>query len=214
MTIPVVVRNAVEQQLSRPWDEVAVDLERYASALLKWNDTHNLVSRETVHDLWGRHIADCLQLVRWVRPHAGSAMDFGSGGGLPGLVLAIALKGRLAVTLVESVGRKAAFLRHVNRELKLEARVIDARVESLDSRETPPELITARAVAPLDVLLDLSRAHWRVDTHALFPKGREHVEELQKATDRWDFDVTIHPSLTNTSAAILEIQNLREKSGA
>ncbi len=198
---------------SRPVGDVSEDLEAYAALLLKWNATHNLVSRETAEQLWERHIVDCLQLVSHLDEGDRSLLDFGSGGGLPGVVIAIARKGNLAVTMVESVGRKAAFLKQAVRSLGLDSCVINSRLETIDSRETLPKVITARAVSSLTTLFSLINPFWVDGMRALFPKGREHGEEMREAAERWDADILVHPSVTDARSAILEIRNLRAKSG-
>jgi 16S rRNA (guanine527-N7)-methyltransferase len=136
--------------LSRSPVDIAADLESFARLLAKWQRVQNLVSRET-DELWERHIADSLQLLKFVRNES-SVLDLGSGGGFPAIPLAIALKDRpIDFTLIESNSRKTAFLRSVARELSLRALIESKRIEDIAPRET--SLVTSRALAELPQLL-------------------------------------------------------------
>jgi len=200
--------------LPRPVADVAADLVQLHGLLLKWQKVQNLVSRETLDQIWDRHIADSLQLVNLIQPTAKKIVDLGSGGGFPALPLAIALKGQeVHFTLVEANSRKVAFLRAVARELGLNLKVVDERIDSFVSRETSPiDLITARALASLDQLCAFSHPIWTANTRALFHKGREHVEEITESDARWQYDVVKHPSIVDQTGVILEISNLRPRS--
>lgn len=186
--------------------DIAADLESFARILAKWQRVQNLVSRET-DELWERHVADSLQLLRFWRPNDGRLVDFGSGGGFPAVPLAIALKGLGArYTLIESIARKGSFLRAVSRELGLDVTVETQRIEAVAPRET--HVITSRALAELPQLLAWAAPWFGPGTRALFHKGREHVEELDKSRAVWQFDVIVHPSDTGGGGVILEISNL------
>lgn len=192
--------------LSRSPVDIAADLESFARILAKWQRVQNLVSRET-DELWERHVADSLQLLRFWRPNDARLVDFGSGGGFPAVPLAIALKGLGArYTLIESIARKGSFLRAVSRELGLDVTVETQRIEAVAPRET--HVITSRALAELPQLLAWAAPWFGPGTRALFHKGREHVEELDKSRAVWQFDVIVHPSDTGGGGVILEISNL------
>jgi 16S rRNA (guanine527-N7)-methyltransferase len=190
------------------------DLERFAALLRKWNAVQNLVSRETVDELWPRHIEDSLQLVPLLRTGDRRVIDLGSGGGFPAIPLAIATRGsERRFTLVEPIAKKASFLRTAARELDLPVTVESVRAEQVDSRETF-DLVTSRALAPLAELLPLGLRFLAPDGHMLLHKGRTYREEVSRAAQLYDFDVLIHPSRTDPESAILEISNLRAKSAA
>jgi 16S rRNA (guanine527-N7)-methyltransferase len=190
------------------------DLERYAALLLKWNAVQNLVSRETVGDLWPRHIKDSLQLMRFVRATDVEVVDFGSGGGFPAIPMAVASREtERRFTLVEPIAKKVAFLRTVARELNLPVTVLATRAEKIDSRETF-DLVTSRALAALPILLSSALAVLNSDGHCLFPKGRNYRQELAAAAANFHFDVVVHPSESDAEGVILEIANLRAKSAA
>jgi len=199
---------------ARPLEQVSADLESYARLLKKWQAVQNLVSRETLEHVWTRHFADSLQILPLLRESDHQFMDFGSGGGLPALPLAIARKtSNQTFVLVEPNGRKVSFLRTVARELGLVVTVEGRRGEQIDSRETPvPDVITSRALAALPQLCSWMAPFFGPNTRALLHKGREHVEELAEAAAQWDFDVLIVPSDTDPSGVILELTNLRSKS--
>ena len=190
------------------------DLEAFAALLRKWNAVQNLVSRETVDELWPRHIEDSLQLLPLLRPHDRDIIDLGSGGGFPALPLAIASRGaERRFTLVEPIAKKAAFLRTVARELRLPVVVQALRAEQIDSRETF-DLVTSRALAALPELLRPGARLLRPDGHMLLHKGQTYREEVSRAAAQFDFDVIVHPSETDSSGVILEISHLRAKSVA
>ncbi|HWV02005.1 MAG TPA: 16S rRNA (guanine(527)-N(7))-methyltransferase RsmG [Devosia sp.] len=188
------------------------DLEHYAALLRKWNAVQNLVSRETLAEIWPRHIEDSLQLVPLLRPHDRQIIDLGSGGGLPAIPMAIASREtERRFTLVEPVAKKASFLRAVARELALPVSVESVRAEQIDSRETF-DVVTSRALAALPKLLGYGVDFLRPGGHMLLLKGRTFREEMALAAQLFDFDVIVHPSSTDPEAAILEISNPRAKS--
>ena len=187
-------------------------LERFAALLRKWNAVQNLVSRETIDQLWPRHIDDSLQLMKFVRDSDHTVTDIGSGGGFPAIPMAIASRGtERRFTLIEPIAKKAAFLRTVARELGLPVIVEAKRAEQVDSRETV-DLVTSRALAALDVLCGYALP---LDpTRCLFLKGRNYRQELDAAGAKFHFDVLVHPSECDAEGVILEISNLRAKSAA
>jgi len=199
----------------RPEAKVRHDLESFSALLKKWNAVQNLVSRETETALWSRHVLDSLQVLSLLRPNDQRFLDVGSGGGLPALPLAIALKGGSArFTLVEPIGKKVAFLRQVIRELGLAADVHAGRTDSFDSRETLAafDVITSRALAALPLLLELIHPFFGPETRAILHKGKDHAVEVEESRLAWDFDVVITRSATDEAGVLLEISNLRRKS--
>jgi 16S rRNA (guanine527-N7)-methyltransferase len=190
------------------------DLEAYAALLRKWNAVQNLVSRETIDQLWPRHIDDSLQLMNLLRSTDLRVIDLGSGGGFPAIPLAIASRGtERRFTLVEPIAKKAAFLRTAARELRLPVTVETVRAQQIDSRETF-DLVTSRALAALPDLLAIADRFLRPEGHMLLHKGQTYREELSRAAAHFDFDVVVHPSETDSTGVILEILNLRAKSAA
>lgn len=193
---------------------IEADLQLYADLLKRWQPVQNLVSRETLGELWQRHFADSLQLLPLLRDTDRVFLDLGSGGGFPALPLAIACKGDgRHFHLVEPTTRKVSFLRTVARELDLAVTVHGSRIEQLDSRETP-DVITSRALASLPHLCNWMVPNFGAGTRALLHKGKEHGEEVREARAQWDFDVLEHRSETDPAGVVLEISNLRERSTA
>jgi 16S rRNA (guanine527-N7)-methyltransferase len=204
---------------ARPEAGVRRDLESFSALLKKWNAVQNLVSRETENALWARHVLDSLQVLPLLRPSDQRFLDVGSGGGLPALPLAIALKGGPArFTLVEPIGKKVAFLRQVIRELGLTADVHAGRTDSFDSRETLDgasfDVITSRALAALPLLLELIHPFFGPETRAILHKGKDHAVEVAESRLAWEFDVVINKSATDEAGVLLEISNLRRKSNS
>ena len=199
---------------TRPQDAVIADLESYAALMLKWQTVQNLVSRGTLDDIWSRHFADSLQVLKLLNATDQSFLDIGSGGGLPALPLAIALKGsNRHFTLIEPNGRKVSFLRTVARELGLLVTVEGRRSDQVDSRETPaPDVITCRALANLPQLCSWIAPFFGPSTRAILHKGREHVEELAETVTGWDFNVVLTASDTDRSGVLLTLTNLSAKS--
>ena len=190
------------------------DLEEFAALLRKWNAVQNLVSRETIGELWPRHIEDSLQLLKLLRPTDVRFIDLGSGGGFPAVPLAIASRGtERRFTLVEPIAKKASFLRAVARDLRLPLTVESVRAEQIDSRETF-DVVTSRALTSLPELLTMAARFLRSDGHLLLHKGQTYREETSRAAAHFDFDVVVHPSETDAGGVILEISNLRAKSVA
>jgi 16S rRNA (guanine527-N7)-methyltransferase len=184
-------------------------LKSFESLVQKWSPAINLVSKSTLVSTWDRHIADSAQVFASSPANAMSWVDLGAGGGFPGLVVAILAREKapgLHVTLVESDLRKATFLRHAAQALALDVTVRSERIESLSLLNA--DVISARALAPLPLLLDLAAKHLRPDGVAIFPKGARYEEELFAAKAFWTFDVDARPSLSESGAAILVLRNI------
>lgn len=196
--------------LSRPVGEVEAGLEVFAALILKWNRAQNLVSRETIGDLWTRHIADSLQLLPLLTPTDHTILDLGSGGGFPAIPLAIASGAACQFILVEPIAKKASFLRAASRELGLGLRIEACRSDALSPGDLPPiDVVTSRALASLPKLLGYAAPFFGPRTRGLLHKGREHVDEVAESRAVWHFDVVDHPSTTDPSGAVLEISDLR-----
>ncbi|MCP8882889.1 16S rRNA (guanine(527)-N(7))-methyltransferase RsmG [Devosia sp. XJ19-1] len=202
------------KHFARPLDDVAADLESYAKLLGKWQAVQNLVSRETLAQVWTRHFADSLQVLSLVKADDQRFLDLGSGGGFPALPLAIASKGTgRSFVLIEPTARKVSFLRTVARDLDLNVTVIGRRSEEIDSRETGvPDVITSRALAAMPQLCSWMAPFFGPKTRALLHKGREHVEELTESGAQWHHDVVVTRSDTDPGGVIVEVTNLRGKS--
>lgn len=182
-------------------------LREFATLLLRWNATLNLIAARDAATLWDRHIADSLQLVPLMPEDTARAIDLGSGGGFPGLVLAIATG--VPFDLIESDQRKASFLRTAILETGAPATVHCCRIE--DAPVPPAPLITARALAPLPRLLPLAARLLTDDGTCLFLKGAKAEDELAAAATDWSMAVDRVPSHTGQDGVVLRITGLRPK---
>lgn len=174
--------------------------------LIKWNPAINLVSRSTVQTAWDRHIVDSTQIYQLGRAD-GHWADLGSGGGFPGLVIACMALGRgdpIRVTLVESDQRKATFLRTASAQLGLETNVVSQRIEQVPPLQA--RTLSARALAPLGVLLGYAARHLSPQGLCLFPKGATWRQEVELARKDWHFDLDVHQSITDGDGAILSVK--------
>lgn len=182
--------------------------DAYQDLIRKWNPRINLVAPSTLVDLQQRHIDDCLQIVDRVGVPAGHWVDIGSGGGLPGIVLAIALaEHKLAFTLIESDQRKATFLRTVIRELSLDsAKILTARIEQAEPQNA--DYLSARALAPLPRLMAYLDRHLSPEGQAWLMKGQQWQQEVAEARKTWAFDLESFDSVTQPGAAVLKISGV------
>jgi 16S rRNA (guanine527-N7)-methyltransferase len=186
--------------------ETIARLEALSAIALKWNKRINLIGRDTEATLWQRHMADSAQLWALRPTMAGSWVDLGSGAGFPALVLA-AFAADIApawrFTLVESDVRKAAFLAEASRAMDLAPTILDRRIETL--APLCADVLSARALAPLDRLLAHAEKHLAPHGIGLFPKGETVHKEIAAAAAKWRFDRRIHLSVTEPGAAIVEV---------
>lgn len=179
--------------------------------MAEWSHAVNLVAGSQLGHLWERHILDSAQLLP-LGAGAKTWLDLGSGGGFPGAVLAILLADvpQSCISLVESNRRKAAFLQTALHECA-HARIHAVRIEEAALLVAAPQVITARALAPLNRLLELVHPWWSDDVRALFPKGRGFRAEFEQANGSWLFDLIEHASKSEPEAVILEIRRLRRR---
>ncbi|MBV9261495.1 MAG: 16S rRNA (guanine(527)-N(7))-methyltransferase RsmG [Pseudolabrys sp.] len=190
--------------------ETEARLDRFVALLLEWNAITNLIAPSTVPDLWTRHIADSLQLLD-LAPDALSWADFGSGGGFPGIPIACALaeKSGANAHLIESNGKKAAFLREVVRGTGAPALVHAQRVENFgDSFGGRVDVVTARALAPLKTLCDQAFPFIRRGAIGLFLKGQDIELELTETAKYWKIQADLTPSRTSLEGRIVIVRTL------
>ncbi|MAU52149.1 MAG: 16S rRNA (guanine(527)-N(7))-methyltransferase RsmG [Roseovarius sp.] len=179
-------------------------LSIYRALLEKWNPRINLVSRASLAAFQTRHVADSAQLHDLVPHPVGHWADLGSGGGFPGLVIAMLAQetgSPARVSLVESDARKSAFLATVIRETGIAAELHTSRIEAL--APLAADVVSARALADLSTLLGFAERHMRPEGHALFPKGIRWREELAAAQSAWQFTHRVAKSETETGSVIL-----------
>lgn len=189
-------------------------LRIYEALLLKWQKSINLISSGTQRELWGRHMWDSAQLAALVSTEVRSWLDIGSGGGFPGLVIAAILRERegFEMELVESDKRKSIFLREAVRLMDLPVRVHSCRIEDLSRDEGAPfpDVISARALAPLEQILAWASPFWGKATIGLFPKGRSVTDELTESRKHWIFEAEAVASLSDPSGTVLKLWGLKD----
>jgi len=191
--------GATEQQMS--------DLEAFRFRLIEANAVMNLVGPDSLPDFWNRHAWDSAQLLG-LAPEALTWADLGAGAGFPGVVLTIMLKGRADahVWLIDSLGKRCRFLQEVVDALELPATVVNGRAEE---QTITCDVVTARAVAPMDRLLGYAQPYFQRGAQGLFLKGEKAESELIEARKSWHFDAELAPSQSDPRGRIVTIRSVR-----
>jgi len=198
--------------------ESFLQLQTYVALLQRWQSRINLIGPGTVEDIWTRHIADALQLISLFDGDPLAIADLGSGAGIPGLPLAIAwpVVPRPHVHLVESNGKKAAFLREALRVTGARGEVHQVRIEALalEQLRPKPRLVVARALARLTKLLELAKPLVDNGAVCLFHKGQDVDDELTESTKCWRISHRLHPSRLPGGGWIVEIREIEFVAGS
>ena len=190
--------------------ETFLRLKEYEKLLFKWNAKINLVSRSTLDNFWNRHVLDSAQFLSSVSEKAGKWVDLGSGGGLPGLVVAILsdeIEPVNKLFLVEADVRKAVFLKTVCRELGLKVEVYNNRVEELPPMSA--NIVSARALAPLKTLCLYAKNNLEKDGEAVFAKGENWKAELVEAQKKWIFSYEAVKSTLHEGSVVLVLRGIK-----
>jgi 16S rRNA (guanine527-N7)-methyltransferase len=187
--------------------ETLARLHAYVDCLGKWTRRINLVAPSSMDDVWRRHILDSAQLYRLLPPDRGGLVDLGSGAGLPGLVLAI--MGVTDMHLIESDQRKAVFLQEAARVTGTTVTIHSRRIEAMPSLSA--NIVTARALARLNLLLDYAAPFLTPDSTCYFLKGAGLADELTEARKSWHMNVSEIPSLSGASGVIVKLESIRER---
>ena len=190
--------------------ETFLRLKEYEKLLFKWNAKINLVSKSTLDNFWNRHVLDSAQFLSSVGEKAGKWVDLGSGGGLPGLVVAI-LSDEIELVnklfLVEADVRKAVFLKTVCRELGLKVEVYNNRIQELPLMSA--NVVSARALAPLTTLCLYAKNHLEKDGVAVFAKGENWKSELVEAQKKWIFSYEAVKSTLHEGSVVLVLRGIK-----
>ena len=189
-------------------------LKLYQDLLMEWQTRFNLVSKNSLEDAWSRHFIDSVQLFRYIPSSAKTLLDFGSGAGFPGLVLAVVAKEKtpyLKIGLVESILKKTQYLKEVATRLELSVDIINDRIEKITFPKV--DVITSRAMTSLDGLLGYAYRFCKTETVCIFPKGKKYAQELAEAHKNWKFKCRIEPSDISEEGKILIISNLHKIKG-
>ncbi len=189
-------------------------MEIYEALLRQWQKGTNLVAPKTLDLVWHRHFSDSAQLLA-LAPDSAKWLDLGSGAGFPGLVIAICFANRedSLVHIVESNARKCAFCHEVVRETGSPVEIHCERIESLGAtaKFDDIDIVTARALSPLNDLLAMASPFFTARTIGLFLKGRTASQELAGAEKDWTLEARLHPSLTEKEASIVQVTGLQRK---
>ena len=183
-------------------------LEHFGELTAKWTVKINLIAKSTIPDIWNRHIIDSAQVFQYAE-NPQHWVDIGSGGGFPGIVMAILAKEHAPetkFTLIESDARKCTFLRTATRELDLNLYVITQRIENAEPQDA--DIVSARALGSLTDLLPHIDRHLKTDGTALLMKGQSFAEEVEATSGIWDFDLKAYPSITNPDSRILSLKRI------
>ncbi len=190
-------------------------LDVFVDRLKTWQQSINLVGSSTIDDVWERHVADSLQLVALAPEEAKIWVDLGSGGGLPGLVVAAARHGLEGAEthLVETNARKCAFLHVAAQAMDVVVHIHNQRIEDLGRAEKRPraDIISARALAPLSRLCDLAEPFMWKNTVCLFHKGQDVESELTQSSRYRTMSVVQIPSLVGGSGTILRLEEVADE---
>lgn len=205
--LPASLTPAAFQAHTGVSDQTLARLESLVAVLLKWQARINLIGRGTVDDVWRRHILDSAQLTPLLPATAQTVIDLGSGAGFPGLVLAIL--GIRGIHLVESDGRKCAFLREAARITGAAVEIHGIRAEALTLGKA--DVITARALAPLADLLDIASPFMEPHTTCVFPKGKSAEQELTVSQKTWMMTVNRFKSVTDPEGTILKLEDISRR---
>ena len=190
--------------------ETFLRLKEYEKLLFKWNAKINLVSKSTLDNFWTRHVLDSAQFLSSVGEKAGKWVDLGSGGGLPGLVVAILsdeIEPVNKLFLVEADVRKAVFLKTVCRELGLKVEVYNNRIEELPPMSA--NIVSARALAPLKTLCLYAKNNLEKDGEAVFAKGENWKAELVEAQKKWIFSYEAVKSTLHEGSVVLVLRGIK-----
>lgn len=188
------------------------DLNAYLSLLIEWQTKFNLVSNSSLADAWNRHFIDSVQLFKYIPQDAESLVDFGSGAGFPGMVLAVMAKRKtpyLRVTLIESIKKKTLYLKEVAEKTSTDVAIINDRIENIAPQKF--DVITSRAMTALTDLLKYAEPFCHKKTVCIFPKGKSYAEELSSAHKQWHFKCRIEPNETSEEGKILIITDIAKK---
>jgi len=186
--------------------ETLARLKSFVGLLTDWSSRHNLVSARSLEDVWRRHVWDSAQLLPFIPEPAKNLVDLGSGAGFPGLVLAELLRDRpeFRTVLYEATAKKCAFLKAVADRLALNVEIRNARIEKSANKYF--DVVTARACAPLDLLLGYAQHFTGPNTVCLFLKGQNLDEELTQAHKSWRINAVRHQSRSDPTGVILEVR--------
>jgi 16S rRNA (guanine527-N7)-methyltransferase len=194
--------------------ETCLDFEKFISMIIKKNQEINIISKETGknNNIRLRHIVDSAQAIDFVDLNCNTTSDIGTGGGMPGIVMAIImknLKNKMKINLYEKSYHKSLFLKEVSRKLKLETEVIQKDI--FQTKELMSGTIMARAFKPLPIVLELVYKNFSSYKNLILFMGKNGKSILEQTLRSWDFDYKEKKSITNSDSFLLNIKNIKKK---
>ena len=192
--------------------ETCIDFERFISLILEKNQEINIISKKTESIIRERHIIDSAQAIDLIDLNATICSDLGSGGGLPGIVLAIMMKNLnqpMKFNLYEKSHLKSIFLRNVSRKLKLNTEVIEGDVFEIKNLKS--ETVIGRAFKPLPVVLELMSKNFTNCKNLILFMGKNGKQTLNEAFKVWKFEYKEKMSLTSDDSFLINIKNIKKK---
>jgi len=194
--------------------ETCLDFEIFVSMIQERNQEINIVSKETAKNdvIRQRHIIDSAQIVDFVDLNSNTTTDLGTGGGMPGIIVAIMIKNlkkNLKVNLYEKSHHKSSFLREVSRKLKLQTEVFEKNI--FESKEIETGTVMARAFKPIPVILDLVDKNFKSYKNLILFMGKSGKKTLEDTLKNWDLEYTEKKSLTSEDSFLLNIKSLKKK---
>jgi 16S rRNA (guanine527-N7)-methyltransferase len=187
-------------------DDVINKLENYVSLLLEYNLKYNLIGKSTIDDVWNRHILDCAQLIKFIPDKNLKIGDFGSGAGLPAIILSI--MGIKEIHLIEKSFRKCEFLQ-IAKDISNNDIIVHQEIAQKINPPIKFDIITSRAFAPLNNLLEIINPFLKEDSFAILPKGKNIKKEIDVVNNNSNMDYELHPSLTSSEGNILIINKFK-----
>ena len=194
--------------------ETYLDFEAFISMIQERNQEFNIVSKETAKNpvIRQRHIIDSAQIIDFIDLNSNTTTDIGTGGGMPGIVMAIMIKNLkkdLKINLYEKSHHKSFFLREVSRKLKLQTEVFEKNI--FESKNIETGTVMARAFKPMPVILDLVRKNFKSYKNLILFMGKNGKKILEDTLMEWDLEYTETRSLTNEESFLLNIKNIKKK---
>ena len=194
--------------------ETYLDFELFISMIIEKNKEINIISQETAKKevIRERHIIDSAQIIDFINFNQNTTTDLGSGGGMPGIVIAIILKNMKKNTkmhLYEKSHHKSLFLKEVSRKLQLNTKIFQENIFDLKKLETGT--IMSRAFKPMPVILDLVHENFLRYTNLIFFMGKNGKKVFENSLKNWDLEYTEKKSLTNEDSFLLNIKKIGKK---
>ena len=194
--------------------ETFIEFEKFIGMLQARNEKINIISRETAKNeiIRERHIVDSAQIIEFIDFNSNIVTDIGSGGGLPGIIIAIMIKNRknsTKVHLYEKSHHKSVFLRDASRELRLNTEVMEQNIYETQNLESGT--IMARAFKPLPIVLDLVNKNFSDYKNLILFMGKNGEKILEETLKDWDFEFEKKKSITSEDSFLLNIKKIKKK---